>query len=197
MKIWNGLASYPADSAPVVATIGNFDGVHRGHRAILDELVATARRRGLRTLVVTFDPHPLSVVAPDRVPRMLQGRRQKLDALEDAGIDGVLILAFDAAVAALDGAAFVRDYLGARVRMAAMRVGDNFRFGRGRSGDLEELRRIGAAAGFDVAGVAPLLLDGETISSSAVRRALEDGDIERANAHAGPPVRDRRPGRPR
>lgn len=187
MKVWSGLASYPADAAPVVATIGNYDGVHLGHRAILHAVVADARRRGLRALVVTFDPHPLSVVAPSRAPRLIDGRRQKLDALEDAGIDEVLILAFDAAVAALEGDAFLRGHLGSRVRLAAVHVGTNFRFGRGRTGDLEVLRRIGAELGFDVVGVAPVTLEGETVSSSAIRAALDDGDVERAARMLGRP----------
>jgi riboflavin kinase/FMN adenylyltransferase len=187
MNVWNGLASYPANAAPTVATIGNYDGVHLGHRAILDEVVAAARTRGLLALVVTFDPHPLSVLAPQRAPRLIQSRRQKLDALGDAGVDEVLILAFDASVAALSGEAFFREYLGSRVRLAAVRVGSDFRFGNGRSGDLDTLRRIGAQDGFEVLGVPPVEFDGETISSSAVRRAIHAGDMEQAARMLGRP----------
>lgn len=187
MRVWNGLPSYPSDAAPVVATIGNFDGVHLGHRAILDAVVTTARARAVPSAVVTFDPHPLAIVAPERAPRLIHGRRQKLDAFEDAGIDAVLILSFDAALAELPGDVFFNDHLRLRVRLAAMRVGENFRFGRGRSGDLEVLRRIGTEAGFDVEGVAPVSLDGEMISSSAVRGALEGGDVERAARMLGRP----------
>ncbi|MDX1389966.1 MAG: hypothetical protein R3344_12295, partial [Acidobacteriota bacterium] len=129
MRVWNGTESYPADPAAVVATAGNYDGVHLGHRAILESTLRDARRRNLRSLLVTFDPHPLSVVAPERRPRLLQTRRQKLESLEEAGLDEVLILPFDAAMAALSGDQFFDEVLSGPVRLAAVHVGGNFRFG--------------------------------------------------------------------
>lgn len=187
MIVWNGLESVPAGSGPFVATIGNYDGVHRGHRRILDEVTSLAARSGGTSLVVTFDPHPVAVVAPSRAPRLLATRRQKLDALAAAGIDAVLVVAFDAATAALDGEAFLAELLLPRVPLAAVRVGAGFRFGRGRGGDLALLERVGRARGFDVAGVAHVTVDGETVSSSAIRAAVESGDVERAAAMLGRP----------
>lgn len=187
MIVWNGMERYPHGAAPVVATIGNYDGVHLGHRAILRSVALAARTRGLSSLVVTFDPHPLAVVAPARRPRLLQTRRQKLDALEECGVDGVLILRFDGALAALSGEGFFREFLRGRVTPAAIHVGDSFRFGHDRAGDVDLLCRLGAEIGFEVVGVPQVTSDGELVSSSAIRKAVEEGDIGRARRMLGRP----------
>ncbi len=186
MIIWNGIDAYPKDAGPAVATLGNYDGVHLGHAAILKGVVHEAARRRARALVVTFDPHPMSVVAPSRRPKLLLTRRQKLETLEELGLDGVLVLAFDASVAALSPEAFV-DLLVARVPLASVHVGRGFRFGHGRAGDLDALRAAGSKHGFEVHGVEPVAVDGETVSSSAIRGALDDGDPERAGRLLGRP----------
>jgi riboflavin kinase/FMN adenylyltransferase len=185
MIVWNGLESVPAGSGPFVATIGNYDGVHLGHRRILDEVTALAAKTRRTSLVVTFDPHPVAVVAPSRMPKLLATRRQKLDAFASAGVDAVLVVAFDAHTAALDGETFLRDLLLPRVPLAALRVGMGFRFGRGRGGDLALLQRVGRERGFDVAGVAHVEVAGETVSSSSIRAAVEAGEVERAAALLG------------
>ena len=187
MIVWNGLESVPAASGPFVATIGNYDGVHLGHRRILDAVAELAGKSRRPSLVVTFDPHPLAVVAPARVPKLLATRRQKLDAIAAAGIDAVLVVAFDAATAALEGERVLTELLLPRVPLAALRVGAGFRFGRGRDGDLALLRRVGAERGFDVDGVPHVEVSGETVSSSAIRTAVEAGDVERAAALLGRP----------
>ncbi len=187
MIVWNGIERVPGATPPVVATIGNFDGVHVGHRAILDSAVAAARRKGLLSVLVTFEPHPLAVVDPGRKPRLLMTRRQKLEALEAAGLDAVLILEFTPEVAALDGEEFFSSHLGARLPLSAVHVGENFRFGHGRAGDLALLRKIGATRGFEVVGVAPVILGQEVVSSSAIRKAVEEGDVERARRMLGRP----------
>ncbi|MBZ5638646.1 MAG: bifunctional riboflavin kinase/FAD synthetase [Acidobacteriia bacterium] len=187
MTVWNGMDAFPRDAAPVVATIGNYDGVHLGHRAILESVVAAARRRGLPSLVVTFDPHPLAIVAPSRRPRLLQTRRQKLDSLDGCGIGGVLILRFDATFAAMTGEEFFRTFLRGRVTPAAIHVGASFRFGHDRAGDVDLLCRIGSEMGFEVVGVPQVAVSGEIVSSSAVRRIVEDGDVERAARMLGRP----------
>ena len=180
MIVWNGIERYPEGSDPVVATIGNFDGVHAGHRAIVKSALADGRSRGLRVVLVTFDPHPLAVVDPPRKPRLLQTRRQKLDALEATGLDGVLVMRFDATLASTSAEAFFTEVLAPRLRLAALHVGESFRFGRGREGELELLRRIGAATGFEVVGVPSVRIDGELVSSSSIRRRVEEGDVEHA-----------------
>jgi riboflavin kinase/FMN adenylyltransferase len=187
VNVWNGIEGYPEDRGAVVATIGNYDGVHRGHRVILDGIVAEARRGGLPSLLITFEPHPLAVVAPERRPALLQTRRQKLDCLEQAGLDDVLILTFDGALAELEGEAFFADLLCAHVELAAVQVGENFRFGHRRAGDLELLREIGSRQGFDVVGVPPVRQGDDTVSSSAIRAAVAAGDVERAARLLGRP----------
>ena len=187
MKVWNGLADLPERRSPVVASIGNYDGVHRGHQAILASAVADARQRGLAAALITFDPHPLTVVAPDRQPDLVQTRRQKLRSLEQTGIDEVLILQFDTALAQLDGEAFFNDYLLPRCPLAAIHVGQSFRFGKARRGDVDLLTTIGQRAGFDVERTAAVALDGRTVSSSAVREAVRAGDVARAARLLGHP----------
>jgi riboflavin kinase / FMN adenylyltransferase len=187
VNVWNELDAFPTGREPLVATIGNFDGVHLGHRAILDSVTSAAKARSAPSLLITFDPHPLAVVAPSRRPRLLQTRRQKLETLEDARIDGVLILPFDRELASLDGEAFFGEFLAQRLRFASIHVGRNFRFGRARGGDLRVLEAIGRQRGFSVVGVPQVEIAGETVSSSAIRAAIEEGEIERARAMLGRP----------
>ena len=187
MNIWNGIEGFPDDRGSVVATIGNYDGVHVGHRAIVEGVVTEARQRALPSLLITFEPHPLAVVAPERQPRLLQTRRQKLDSLEQIGLDDVLILRFDESLAALDGSSFFESLLCEHVELAAIHVGETFRFGHRRAGNLELLRNIGVRRGFDVVGVPAVRLAEESVSSSAIRAAVEAGDVERAARLLGRP----------
>jgi len=187
VNIWNGIDSYPDDAPAVVGTIGNYDGVHLGHRAILREVVDDAERRGVGSLLVTFSPHPVSVVAPDRRPQMLQNRGQKLESLGQTGLSDLLILEFDEQLAALSGETFFDRYLAERVRFAALHVGESFRFGHGRGGDLALLREIGARRGFEVDGVSAVEIDGHVISSTAIRLALAGGDPSLARRMLGRP----------
>ncbi len=187
MKVWNGLDDVPERRDPLVASIGNYDGVHLGHQAILASAVADARRRGTSSALITFDPHPLTVVAPDRRPDLVQTRRQKLRSLERTGIDEVVILPFDASLAQLEGSAFFNEYLLPRCPLAAVHVGQNFRFGRARKGDVEMLAAIGAGAGFDVEVAAAVEVGGRVVSSSAVRQAVRDGDVALAGRLLGRP----------
>ena len=149
MKICNGIESCPENAPRVVATIGNYDGVHRGHLAILSSVVESARREGCLSMLITFDPHPLSVVAPERRPRLIQTRRQKLESLEATGLDAVLILSFDAELASLGGEEFFSRILCGPLRFNAIHVGSTFRFGRHRSGNVDLLRTIGEEHGFE------------------------------------------------
>ena len=187
MNVWNGIGLVPTDLPPVVASIGKCDGVHVGHHAILDRVIADARRRDVPSVLISFDPHPLAVLAPERLPPQLQTRRQKLDALEDTGLDHLLLLRFDAAVAALDGPRFFDEVLTPPLRFASIWVGETFRFGHRRTGDLDVLSRIGARHGFEVHGVPPVIVDGEPVSSSGIRRLVAAGDVERARRLLGRP----------
>lgn len=187
MIVWNGIDQVPTDPRPAVATIGNFDGVHLGHQAILRRTVADARARGALSLLVTFDPHPTSVVAPSRAPHLLQTRRQKLDVLEACGLDAVLILRFDTAFSNLSPQAFATDFLVERLRVVSLHVGESFRFGHDRSGDIAVLCTLGSHLGFEVTGVPAVRVHGEAVSSSAIRRAVEEGDVDRARRMLGRP----------
>jgi riboflavin kinase/FMN adenylyltransferase len=187
MNIWNGIESYPDDATAAVGTIGNFDGVHLGHEAIVRRVVDEARSLGAPSLLITFSPHPLSVIAPERKPKRLQNRGQKLESLRRTGLSDVLILEFNRELAALSGEEFFGQLLADRVRFAAIRVGENFRFGKGREGDLNLMREIGARHGFEVHGVAPVVANGHVISSTAIRQALADGDVALARRMLGRP----------
>ncbi len=187
MRVWNGIGAFPSDAGRVVASIGNYDGVHLGHRAILSRVLERAAGHGRRSLLITFDPHPLSVLAPQRQLRRLQTRGQKLDRLAGTGLTDLLIVRFDPALARLDGEEFFDRLLGTRVDFASIHVGESFRFGRDRHGDVELLRRIGARRGFAVEGVPTVEIDGRAVSSSAIRQALEAGDVELAARMLGRP----------
>ena len=187
MNVWTGIESYPDNAPPVVGTIGNYDGVHLGHQAILHGVVEDARARGTGSLLITFDPHPVAVLAPERKPQLLQNRGQKLESLQATGLSDLLILEFNAELAALTGEQFFEQLLGQRVDLSAIHVGENFRFGHGRRGDLDLLRQIGKRRGFDVHGVSPVVSDGRVISSSAIRRALAGGDVELSRTMLGRP----------
>jgi riboflavin kinase/FMN adenylyltransferase len=187
MKVWNGLQSLPDELPPIVASIGKCDGVHLGHQQILSRVAAEAGRVNAPALLLSFDPHPAVVVAPDRVPRLIQTRRQKLQCLDRTGITDLLILEFDSQLAALDGEEFFSELLIARLRFLALYVGPGFRFGHGRGGDVPLLRRIGEREGFTVHEVPPVTVHGEIVSSSAIRDAVAAGDAARAWRMLGRP----------
>jgi riboflavin kinase/FMN adenylyltransferase len=187
MRVINGIDRYPPGSAPVVASIGNFDGVHRGHRAILDAIRHEANSRAARALLISFDPHPLEIVAPERRPRLLQTRRQKIAELRLTGLNDLLLLRFDQALAALDADAFFTSLLLPRVPLTSIHVGESFRFGRGRAGDLARLRDLGSCHRFSVQTVPEVHCGTDVISSSVIRSAVAAGAVERAAELLGRP----------
>ena len=169
----------------VVATIGNYDGVHRGQSTILTELTRRARALALPAVVITFQPHPLSVLAPERAPGRLLARGQKERLLAEAGLDAVLEVRFTEAFAATPAEAFVRDFLHETLDVREILVGSRFAFGRGQSGDIELLERLGAELGFSARGVAEVDYEGAAISSSRIRRAVAEGRLSEAGAMLG------------
>lgn len=186
MKIYRGL---PAQAArvPVALTIGNFDGVHRGHQALLVQLVSAAHGRGLVPAVMTFEPHPREFFAPEQAPARIANLRDKLEALAAAGIEHVFIQHFGRRFAQLTAEQFIDQVLidGCRVRW--LMVGDDFRFGARRAGDVTLLRSRAAAGDYEVVQCPTVSEDGERISSSAVRQALASGDLHRAQRLLGRP----------
>lgn len=170
-----------------VATIGNFDGVHLGHRAVLAQLRAEAHRRGLPAVVVLFEPQPQEFFAPDRVQPRLTRLGEKLALLRAAGVDRVLCLRFDEALAGLSAEDFVLRVLVQGLGVHCLVIGDDFRFGRGRQGDFALLERMGAGQGFDLLRAERFELHGERVSSTRVREALTGGDLALAERLLGRP----------
>jgi riboflavin kinase/FMN adenylyltransferase len=173
--------------AGAVVTVGTFDGVHRGHQAVLAEIVRRARAREAESVVVTFDPHPLAVVNPGAAPRLLTLPAERQRLLAAAGVSRVVTLPFTAELARLTPEAFVREVLQAQFGLCELVLGHDHGFGRGRSGDVETVRRIGAADGFGVDVVDPVRDDGRPISSTAIRAALAHGDLTLAGRWLGRP----------
>ncbi len=169
-------------------TIGNFDGVHRGHRALLGRVVEAGRKRGLGSCVLTFEPHPREFFgrrgeAPARITRL----RDKLELMAALGIDRVHVQRFDAKLASLPAAEFVEGVLVRGLGVRWLLVGRDFRYGRGRAGDFASLERAGAKLGFQVEAMPDVEEEGERVSSSAVRASLAAGDLPRAERLLGRP----------
>lgn len=174
-------------SAATVVTVGTFDGVHRGHQAILAEIVRRGRMSRLESLVVTFEPHPLQVVNPDAAPRLLTLPEERRRLLMAAGVDRVEVLRFTREVAGLSPERFVREVLRARYGMRELVLGYDHGFGRGRSGDVETVRHIGRMDGFGVDVVDPVRDDGQAISSTLIRSAVAHGELALAGRWLGRP----------
>jgi riboflavin kinase/FMN adenylyltransferase len=186
MHVLHGIESY-TESRPVVASIGNYDGVHLGHQTILERVVEEAERRDAPSLLITFRPHPISVVAPSRGLHLLQTNDQQLASLAQAGLDNVLLVEFTLELAKLDGEQFFCDFLMNTISFAAIHVGPDFRFGHMRQGDHQLLKRLGSQHGFEVHGVPAVLVDGQTVSSSTIRKLVLEGDVARAALLLGRP----------
>lgn len=168
-------------------TVGTFDGVHRGHAAVLRELAAEGRRRGLPTVLVTFDPHPLRIVRPDAAPKLLTTPAEKVEILAQTDLDYLALLRFTPALAACSPRHFVEEILLAKLAMRHFVIGHDHGFGQGRSGDVETLQAIGQELGFGVDVVAPVAGSDGPVSSSGIRQALEAGDVVRAALSLGRP----------
>ena len=177
----------PPDPAGSVVTVGTFDGVHRGHLAVLEEITGRARAAGRKSVLVTFDPHPLEVVNPQAAPALLTTGPERREALALTGLDYAVFLRFDRALANLTPERFVREVLIARCGMRELVIGHDHAFGRGRSGDVETLRRLGASDGFVVDVVGVVAQGGHAISSTAIRRAVAGGDLATAARLLGRP----------
>ena len=192
MRLIRGIHNLRPDDRGCVATIGTFDGVHLGHRAVFQRLLGHGRALGLPATVITFEPQPLEFFTPDHAPARLTRLREKLQAIRKYGIARVMLLEFGSRLASTEAAAFARHLLLEGLGVRYLLVGDDFRFGRGRTGDYELLRTIGTQAGdagFAVENLHTITHGEERISSTRVREALYRGDLEQAERLLGRPYR--------
>jgi len=169
-----------AEFGPTAVTIGNFDGVHIGHRRLMEEVAEAARARGLAAGVLTFDPHPASIVAPGRTPRLLSTQAERCSVIAREGMDFVLILPFTKLLSLWTPEQFGERVLANALHAKTVVVGDNFRFGHKQAGDIRVLAELGRRFGFETHVVAAIRLRGQIVSSSEIRRLLESGDVSRA-----------------
>ncbi|MFM2182537.1 MAG: adenylyltransferase/riboflavin kinase [Actinomycetota bacterium] len=179
-----------------VVTIGAYDGVHRGHQSVIGEVRRRAAGVGARSVVITFDRHPASVVRPESAPRLLTDLDQKLELLAATGVDATLVVHFDEDQSREDPVDFARRVVVDCLRASAIVVGDDFHFGRGRRGNVATLRELGSEADFEVVPMSLLPRDDgpdEPVSSTAIRRALAGGQVELASAMLGRPFEARGP----
>lgn len=182
MHILRGL--YSPTLHPVALTIGNFDGVHQGHQALLNELRTAAKARGLPTAVVIFEPHPLEFFTPDKAPARLTSLREKLEFFAAMGIDQVHVCRFNEHFAHMSAADFIHA-LHENLSAKFVLIGDDFRFGSGRIGDFALMEKIGSQQGFTVQVVHSVMHDGVRISSTAVRSSLAAGQLRTAQRYLG------------
>jgi len=185
--IYRSLAEVPRDFGPCAITIGNFDGVHLGHREILRRVVAIARKNGWKPAAVTFDPHPTKLVAPAEAPHLLTTPDQRARIMEQLGIEEVAIVPFTREVASLAPEEFVRELLIEKLSARAVVVGDNFRFGHRAAGDVQTLEELGTKYGFETDIVEAVVWRHRIISSTAIRRLIAAGEVSVACRMLGRP----------
>lgn len=192
MKTWRSLADVPVDLGPAIVTLGNFDGVHRGHQAVLGRMVADARERGQVAVAMTFDPHPKAVHDPAHPPVLITGTQDRLDRLAQTGLDGVLVVRYTLDFAQQTAEEFVRRYLVEGLGATTVVVGQDTRFGRGNAGDVNTMRELGRRYGFGVEVIddaCAISQSGRRWSSTWVRELLEAGDLPAARDVLGRPHR--------
>jgi len=187
MELIHQLGELAAPREPAIVTIGNFDGVHLAHRQLLESVVAGARTRGARAVAVTFDPHPIKLLAPDRVPKVLTPLEQKARLIEKLGIDVLVAFPFTKHLAHLAPAEFVRQVLVEGLAAAAVYVGPNFRFGYRQAGDVEALKALGRAEGFQVEVLPFVEIRGQRVSSTRIRELIAAGMVHSACRLLGRP----------
>jgi riboflavin kinase/FMN adenylyltransferase len=184
---FDGVVAVPDGWGPSVVTVGMFDGVHRGHRALLDRVVAEASARGLPAAAVTFDRHPLAVLRPGAEPPLLTTLDRRVELLGEAGMAAVLVLAFTRELSEVTAEAFATEVLFGHLGARAVVVGENFRFGHKAAGDPALLAELGRPRGIDLVAVPLHAEGGETVSSTRVRAELAAGDVAAAAASLGRP----------
>jgi len=185
MKIIDGLNGVTQQLPYPVLTLGNFDGVHLGHQSIFRMLIDRARKKKGTSIVFTFVPHPLSVIAPERAPKLLTTYKDKIALIEDSGIDVIICTHFTKDFAKISAEDFVREILCKTLNVREVYIGSNYLFGKGRKGSPELLKKIGKECGFDVTIINEIQVDGVTLSSSQIRRLIAKGKVDEASKFLG------------
>ncbi len=180
MQVFRKLEDVPVGFGPSLVSVGNFDGVHRAHIRVLAEIVARARKRGMKSVVVTFEPHPMRILRPDSGLKLLTPTAERLRLLEKTEIDAVLLLPFTRDVSLMSPQEFVRQILCERLNGAEVHEGYNFHFGHKASGDVSLLTQLGRELGFEVVVYPELRVRGESVSSTRIRDLVQAGEVARA-----------------
>lgn len=187
MQIFRSIDELPHDLPCTVAAIGNFDGVHRGHQEVISRVLTRARALGARAIAVTFDPHPVMLLHPERAPKLITPMPQRLRLLAETGLDATLVLPFTRTFSMQSAREFAEGVLCDALRVMEVHEGDTFRFGHDAAAGIAELRELGAELGFSVVSHGALQVRGVTVSSSEVRRRIAAGTMGMARALLGRP----------
>jgi riboflavin kinase/FMN adenylyltransferase len=187
MQIFRQLAEIPQPFGPSIATIGNFDGVHRGHQWVISEVVARARELGIRSVAITFDPHPARVIRPEARQPLITPLAEKIDLLSATGLDALLVLPFTPELSRTTARDFATTVLHQALHVAELHEGENFRFGYQAEAGVNSLEALGRELGFTVRVYAPQSLRHQAISSSTIRQLIAKGDVSHARALLGRP----------
>jgi len=185
MKLIDGIENLTEKYPYPVLTIGNFDGVHLGHQAIFQMLVERARRKNGTSIVLTFEPHPLKVIAPERAPKLLTTFKDRVNLIKASGIDVIICVNFTSEFAHLQAEDFVKKILSETIGIKEIFVGSDYQFGRGRKGTPELLKALGRKYGFEVTIIQEINLNNVTISSSKIRTLIAKGRVEEASVFLG------------
>lgn len=180
MQVIYGFEKFPSFSRDSILAIGNFDGIHLGHKKILQLLKEKATKHALPSLILTFSPHPEKILA-EKIVKMIQTLDQRMREIEKFGIDNVLVVPFDEKFSSLSGRDFIQKIVVNTLKAKEVIVGENFRFGRNREGDISLLQQQASRFNFRVYSIPPVVKDGMVVSSSLIRSSLQDGNIEIAN----------------
>jgi riboflavin kinase / FMN adenylyltransferase len=180
MQVFHKLADIPADFGPTLVSVGNFDGVHRAHAAVLKEIVDRSRQQGVKSVAVSFEPHPIRILRPDSGLKLLTPTPERLRLLETTGVDAVLLLPFTRDLSLMTPEQFAREVLKNGLRAREVHEGYNFHFGHKAAGDVKRLAEFGGEMGFEVKVYPEMRLRGEPVASSHIRKLLNDGRVSRA-----------------
>jgi riboflavin kinase/FMN adenylyltransferase len=187
MKIFPQLAEVPSNYGPSIATIGNFDGVHRGHQWVISEVVARARTLGIPSIAITFDPHPARVIRPESSQPLITPLTEKLELLAATGIDAVLVLPFTKDLSRMSARTFATEVLQQALHVTELHEGENFRFGYQAEAGVNNLETLGRELGFSVRVYAPQTIRGQAISSSTIRKLVVEGNVSHVRTLLGRP----------